>query len=39
MRAVVVYETEYGNSENVVRAIAEVFGEHGEAAWCPAQDH
>jgi hypothetical protein len=37
MRALVVYETEYGNSEKVVRAIAEAFGEHGEAAWCPPQ--
>jgi flavodoxin len=31
MRALVVYETKYGNSENVVRVIAEAFGEHGEA--------
>jgi hypothetical protein len=30
MRALVVHETEYGNSENVVRVIAEAFGEHGE---------
>jgi hypothetical protein len=39
MRALVVYETEYGSSENVVRATADVFGEHGEAASYRAQDH
>src|SRR5687767_14943126 len=31
MRTLVVYETEYGNTEQIARAIAEVLGEHGEA--------
>jgi flavodoxin len=31
VRSLVVYESEYGNTEKIARAIAEALGEHGEA--------
>lgn len=35
MRSLVVYESEYGNTEKIARAIAEELGEHGEARVAP----
>jgi menaquinone-dependent protoporphyrinogen IX oxidase len=31
VRSLVIYESEYGNTEKVAHAIAEALGEHGEA--------
>jgi flavodoxin len=35
VRSLVVYESEYGNTEKIDRAVAEALGEHGEARVTP----
>jgi flavodoxin len=35
VRSLVVYESEYGNTEKIARAVAEALGEHGEARVTP----
>jgi flavodoxin len=35
MRSLVIYESEYGNTEKIARAVAEALGEHGEARVTP----
>ena len=35
MKTLIVYETEYGNTEKLARAIAEALSEHGEARATP----
>jgi flavodoxin len=35
MRSLVIYESEYGNTEKIARAIAEALGKHGEARVTP----
>ena len=37
MRSLVTYESEYGNTEKVARAIAEALGQHGEARVTPVR--
>jgi len=37
MRSLVIYESEYGNTEKVARAIAEALGQHGEARVTPVR--
>lgn len=37
MRTLVVYETEYGNTEKIARAVAEALHEHGEARVAPVR--
>ena len=38
MKTLVIYETEYGNTEKLARAIAEALGVHGEARAVTVQD-
>lgn len=35
MKSLVVYESEYGNTERIARDIAKALGEHGEARFTP----
>ena len=37
MRSLVIYESEYGNTEKVARAIAEALGQHGETRVTPVR--
>ena len=37
MKTLVVYETEYGNTEKIARAVAEALGAHGEARVTPVE--